>query len=353
MRFSLFHVKQCPSRNAGRPGPEMAAGGKPDRAEHAAAYLAAPRRRQRPARSALSQRAALARSRQRRGLSRAWCRLVCSLKRPVRGVHLVESNGRKCAFLRLAAARDRRAGDRPSGTHRSGACRLERTGRLRHRPGPGAACPPSRACRALLLSGAPAAFFKGADFAREIDEATQSWDLDLVKHQSRIDERGVILEIRRAARKEAGPRRRLRGHEPSRFTARHRAGQPEGRRRQDDDGDQPRHRPGRDRRGRADRRSRSAGQRLDRARHRPQEPGTLDLRPAARRGAAGRSGDGNGRAAGFRCPVDARSAWRRARNRRRRPIARSGCATRSLRQRNEIRVGPETIPMSSSIARRP
>ena len=52
--------------------------------------------------------------------------------------------------------------------------------------------------------------------------------------------------------------------------ARHR--QPEGRRRQDHDRDQSRHRARRHRRAGADRRSRSAGQRLDRARHRPPQP---------------------------------------------------------------------------------
>ena len=47
--------------------------------------------------------------------------------------------------------------------------------------------------------------------------------------------------------------------------------QPEGRRRQDDDRHQSRHRAGRRRRDGADRRPRSAGQRLDRARHRPRD----------------------------------------------------------------------------------
>ena len=129
--------------------------------------------------------------------------LACLLAdTPGAEVHLVESNARKCAFLRQAV---RETGS-PATVHQGRieevlagwntriemvtARALAPLGRLLDLSVP------------LLSAGTPAAFLKGADFVREIDEATQSWDLDLVKHQSRIDEHGMILEIRRATRKD-------------------------------------------------------------------------------------------------------------------------------------------------------
>jgi 16S rRNA (guanine527-N7)-methyltransferase len=53
----------------------------------------------------------------------------------------------------------------------------------------------------LMTAGAPAAFHKGQDFAREIDESSKSWDCDLVEHKSRIGGHGVILEISGLRRK--------------------------------------------------------------------------------------------------------------------------------------------------------
>ena len=115
-------------------------------------------------------------------------------------VHLVESNARKCAFLRTAA----RELAVPVDVHQ---------GRIEDvlKDPPDCAMLTARALAPLpqlldlsapvLARGTPAAFFKGADFVREIEEATLSWDLDLVKHTNRIDDRGVILEIRRAVRK--------------------------------------------------------------------------------------------------------------------------------------------------------
>jgi len=129
--------------------------------------------------------------------------LACILAEvPGGGVHLVESNARKCAFLRQAI----RETESPATVHQGRiedvleawtapvemvtARALAPLGRLLDLSAP------------VLSRGARAAFLKGADFVREIDEATQSWELDLVKHQSRINEHGVILEIRRATRKD-------------------------------------------------------------------------------------------------------------------------------------------------------
>ncbi|MCB1488279.1 MAG: 16S rRNA (guanine(527)-N(7))-methyltransferase RsmG [Bauldia sp.] len=119
-------------------------------------------------------------------------------------VHLVESNGRKCAFLRTAA----RELALPVMVHQG---RIESVLADWAHP---VDCVTARALAPLgklldlanpvMTTGVPGAFFKGADFAREIDEAALSWGLDLVKHQSRINMDGVILEIRNPVRREAG-----------------------------------------------------------------------------------------------------------------------------------------------------
>src|SRR3546814_7177184 len=67
-----------------------------------------------------------------------------------------------------------------------------------------------------------------------------------------------------------------------------RRGEPEGRGRQDNDRDQPRHRARGDRLAHADYRPRPAGQCLDRARNQSRTARIFKLRPAARRGDAGR-----------------------------------------------------------------
>ena len=115
-------------------------------------------------------------------------------------VDLIESNQRRCAFLRQAI----RETGAPATVHEGRAedlladwktpvdriiaravARLDQLLKL--------AAP-------LMLSGVPAAFHKGRGFQREIEEATQSWDFDLVQHQSRIGGGGVILEITRLRR---------------------------------------------------------------------------------------------------------------------------------------------------------
>ena len=91
--------------------------------------------------------------------------------------------------------------------------------------------------------------------------------------------------------------------------------QPEGRRRQDDDRHQSRHRARRHRRGCPDHRSRSAGQCLDRPRHRPAQPPLLDLRRARRRNSLARRDRRDRGAAASSCAFDARSLRPRAGNR--------------------------------------
>lgn len=113
-------------------------------------------------------------------------------------VHLVESNARKCAFLRTAA-RETKA---PVTIHNS---RIET---LLADWEPAVDVISARALAPLVdLFGLaahlispkrPALFPKGVDHAREIDEASLYWDFDLVIHPSRISEGSVILEVRRA-----------------------------------------------------------------------------------------------------------------------------------------------------------
>ncbi len=110
-------------------------------------------------------------------------------------VHLVESNRKKCAFLR-AAIRETAA---PATVHEGRVDRVlaawsEPVDRVSAR-----ALAPLKELLALaapvMEKGVPAAFHKGQDFVREIAEATQSWDFDLVKHDSRVGDGGAILDI--------------------------------------------------------------------------------------------------------------------------------------------------------------
>jgi 16S rRNA (guanine527-N7)-methyltransferase len=116
-------------------------------------------------------------------------------------VHLIESNSRKCAFLRLAA----RETEAPAIVHEG---RIETVAAGFDEPvemiSARALAPLTQLfgmAEPLIARGVGAAFHKGQDFAREIAEASKSWDFDLVEHRSMIDDSSVILEIRKLARK--------------------------------------------------------------------------------------------------------------------------------------------------------
>ncbi len=101
-------------------------------------------------------------------------------EQPGGAIDLIESAGKKAAFLRTAA------------------------GHLNV---------PARALASLddlfgltepwLTRGAKALFQKGRDYQREIDESRVGWSFDLVQHQSAIDQASVILEITNLRRKGA------------------------------------------------------------------------------------------------------------------------------------------------------
>jgi len=118
-------------------------------------------------------------------------------------VDLIESNRRKCAFLREviretgvpATVHEGRAEDLARGWQKPVDVVLAR-----------AVAPLVRLldlALPLMCEGVRTAFHKGRDYQREIDEATLSWEFDLVKHDSRIGGGGVILEISNLRRKTA------------------------------------------------------------------------------------------------------------------------------------------------------
>ena len=52
----------------------------------------------------------------------------------------------------------------------------------------------------FLFQGAVGLFHKGQDVDAELTEATKYWRIEVLKHASQCDSRGVILEIREASR---------------------------------------------------------------------------------------------------------------------------------------------------------
>ncbi|ODN72121.1 16S rRNA (guanine(527)-N(7))-methyltransferase RsmG [Methylobrevis pamukkalensis] len=117
-------------------------------------------------------------------------------------VHLVESNGRKAAFLRTVArelalpvtVHDDRIESFMQRTA-PGLVRIEAVSARALAPLPKLLA----LTRPLLEAGAAGVFHKGQDFASELAETTQSWAFDLVEHRSRIDPAGRIVVLRNVA----------------------------------------------------------------------------------------------------------------------------------------------------------
>ena len=116
--------------------------------------------------------------------------------RPVT-VHLVESTGRKAAFLRQAA----QLTGAPVVVHN---CRIESLHRSAR--GGGADLVTARAVAPLpkllelafpwLETGAYGLFHKGRDVDSELTESAKSWRIACAKHPSAIDPGGCILEVK-------------------------------------------------------------------------------------------------------------------------------------------------------------
>lgn len=118
-----------------------------------------------------------------------------------RNVHLIESNRRKCAFLR-AAIRETSA----AATVHEGRAELlladwhEPVDRISAR----ALAPLTdllMLAAPLLEQGVPAAFMKGADYRQEVAAAHGEWDFELVTHPSKTEAGAAILDIQHARRR--------------------------------------------------------------------------------------------------------------------------------------------------------
>lgn len=112
-------------------------------------------------------------------------------------VHLVESTGKKAAFLRQASL----VTGAPAVVHQ---CRAEAVAQTREVEA--ADLVTARALAPLpkllelaypwLRGGAYGLFHKGQDVDGELTESTKSWRIDFSKHPSLTDSRGCILEVK-------------------------------------------------------------------------------------------------------------------------------------------------------------
>lgn len=120
-------------------------------------------------------------------------------EQPDSSIILIESNGKKAAFLRSALAelapRARIAAERAEAV-------------MSAQPAPEIVT--ARAVASLhdllaltepwLAAGTRTLFHKGRDYRAEVKTAGDTWNLDLIEHQSAVDLQSVILEIGRIRR---------------------------------------------------------------------------------------------------------------------------------------------------------
>ena len=135
--------------------------------------------------------------------------IACALAdTPGAEVHLVESTGKKAAFLREAVRHHRRAGGCPCRTHRK-ICREFRgqAGR-RYRPRAGAAKFLLDQSFSLLKTGALGLFPKGQDVDAELTEATKYWNIKVNLAPSRTDSKGRIVVVHALERRAAAANQR-------------------------------------------------------------------------------------------------------------------------------------------------
>ncbi len=120
--------------------------------------------------------------------------LAIMLKQTGGAIRLVESNGKKSAFLRNALAQFQAPGQVVN-------ARIEGCYDLIQVP----EIITARALASLdklfeltepwMTKGAKALFQKGRDYQREVDESLINWKFDLIRHESAIEADSVILEI--------------------------------------------------------------------------------------------------------------------------------------------------------------
>jgi 16S rRNA (guanine527-N7)-methyltransferase len=120
-------------------------------------------------------------------------------------VHLVESNRRKCAFLRAAIRETGVAAQVHEGRIEDVLARWTvPVDRITARA-LASLTELLALAEPLMAKGIPAAFMKGQEAEREIDEARKRWGFTVARHESITGEGGVILDIgglRRASESE-------------------------------------------------------------------------------------------------------------------------------------------------------
>jgi 16S rRNA (guanine527-N7)-methyltransferase len=121
-------------------------------------------------------------------------------ERPGASIDLVESNGKKAAFLRAALSEL----DTPARVHNM---RIEDAYAAIRDPEIVTARALAPLPRLLglaepwLSAGARGLFHKGREYSAEVEESAAEWDYDLVNHKSLIDPDSVILEVSRLRRR--------------------------------------------------------------------------------------------------------------------------------------------------------
>ena len=119
---------------------------------------------------------------------------------------LVESNSKKCAFLRTVARETGADAAIVNGRIESVAKQYAESQPLPEIVTARALAPLPRLlelAEPLLAKGAIGLFHKGREFAAEIEDCRSLWRFDLVIHESRIAAGSVLLEVRNLARADA------------------------------------------------------------------------------------------------------------------------------------------------------
>ncbi len=135
--------------------------------------------------------------------------VLAILKKPSPGahVHLVESLGKKCAFLREAI----RQTQAPATVHQ---VRIENLAWTDLDPAPQAITARALASvndlmkyvDSLVKKETPCVFFKGQDIDAELTEAAKYWNITARKHANRVHPEGCILIVEENSRDHTEPR---------------------------------------------------------------------------------------------------------------------------------------------------
>jgi 16S rRNA (guanine527-N7)-methyltransferase len=130
--------------------------------------------------------------------------LALALLRPDLSVHLIESDARKCAFLREAV---RLTAAASVIIHHA---RAEAVEPFRAQTVVARAVAPLSTLLTLAARFTPdlCVFPKGADAERELTESRKDWKFELERIPSRTDARGVILRLREIEHVDSGLRHR-------------------------------------------------------------------------------------------------------------------------------------------------